>query len=310
MCENNPNYIYLLHTREFIRTNENIYKIGQTRQKNNKRLKQYPDGSILLFQMICNNCVNIEKIIIEKFKTQFEQVKKLNDANIGNEYFRGNYNDMIEVIYSTIKQSNILETYNVPELKQPAKSIKITCGDNRDELVDGIKYSLHPSNIEMVEHIKPQEVVETNSDTLEDMTIPELKEIAKNKNIKISGNKKEIINKISDEKYYCGKKYYCDKCQKNYKTRNSLFTHKKKYHEKTEYECDLCNKIFIMRWCYIKHKYSCGNTIISNNEIRHNNNYITNNNGVTTNNNCVIANSIIINNNFNNVKKGANTILK
>jgi hypothetical protein len=198
MCENNPNYIYLLQTREFVRTNENIYKIGQTRQKNNKRLKQYPDGSILLFQMICNNCVGIEKIIIEKFKQKFEQVKKLNGANIGNEYFRGNYNDMIEVIYSTIKYSNILETYNVPELKQLAKSIKITCNGNRNELVNRIIYSLDSSNIEIFERVKPQEIVEPNCNTLEDMTIPELKEIAKSKDIKIFGNKKEIINKITN----------------------------------------------------------------------------------------------------------------
>jgi len=29
-------YIYLLQTREFIKTNENIYKIGKTKQENLK----------------------------------------------------------------------------------------------------------------------------------------------------------------------------------------------------------------------------------------------------------------------------------
>ena len=56
-----PQYIYLLQEREFIKTNENIYKVGMTKQENLKRLKQYPKDSVLLFQMICINCNDMEK---------------------------------------------------------------------------------------------------------------------------------------------------------------------------------------------------------------------------------------------------------
>jgi hypothetical protein len=98
-----------------------------------------------------------------------------------------------------------------------------------------------------------------------------------------------------------GNKYYCDKCKKNYKTRNSLFTHKKKYHGKTEYVCNFCSKIFVKNGCYKKHIKSCNKTIISNNGIRYNDNRIKNiNNGV-------VANSISIDNNINNVRNEANT---
>ena len=95
------NYIYLLQEREFIKTNENIYKIGKTKQKNNDRLKQYPKGSILLFQMICNSCDTSEKELIEKFKKKYKHRE-----DIGSEYFEGDYNDMINIIYTNISSLN------------------------------------------------------------------------------------------------------------------------------------------------------------------------------------------------------------
>ena len=91
-------YIYLLQEREFKNLKENIYKVGMTKQKNHKRFNQYPKDSVLLFQMICNNCKNIERLVLEKFKVNFKQRK-----DIGNEYFEGEYKGMIDIIYLTIK---------------------------------------------------------------------------------------------------------------------------------------------------------------------------------------------------------------
>jgi hypothetical protein len=58
---NNKEFIYLLQEREFIKTREPIYKIGKTKQEKLKRIKSYPNGSELLFYIICNNCDEIEK---------------------------------------------------------------------------------------------------------------------------------------------------------------------------------------------------------------------------------------------------------
>ena len=91
-------YIYLLQEREFIKTKENVYKVGMTKKENNKRFNQYPKGSVLLFQIICNNCKNMEKIILKKFKETFKQKK-----DIGNEYFEGDSKVMINMIYLSIK---------------------------------------------------------------------------------------------------------------------------------------------------------------------------------------------------------------
>lgn len=92
------NYVYLLKVREFVRTNEDIYKIGRTKKQNFTRFNQYPKGSILLFQMACDDCEECEKEIIEAFKTNFRHRK-----DVGTEYFEGNYKRMIDTIYSIVR---------------------------------------------------------------------------------------------------------------------------------------------------------------------------------------------------------------
>jgi hypothetical protein len=94
-------YIYLLQEREFIKTNEIIYKIGKTKQDNLKRLNNYPKGSSLIIQIKCNDCNKYERIILNRFKEKFIQKKE-----IGNEYFMGDCNDMIDLIYSIIRIDN------------------------------------------------------------------------------------------------------------------------------------------------------------------------------------------------------------
>jgi len=91
-------YIYLLQEREFIKTTENVYKVGMTKKENHERFNKYPKGSVLLFQMICDNCKNIETRVIKLFKQNFKLRK-----DYGNEYFEGEYKNMIDIIYSTIK---------------------------------------------------------------------------------------------------------------------------------------------------------------------------------------------------------------
>lgn len=88
-------YIYLLIVREFIKTGEPIFKIGKTTQTNDKRFKQYPKDSILLLQLICQNCDLMEKEMIHIFRGKYMQRK-----DIGTEYFQGDYTDMIQTMYS------------------------------------------------------------------------------------------------------------------------------------------------------------------------------------------------------------------
>ena len=94
-------YIYLLQKREFIKTKENIYKIGKTKQENLKRIRNYDNGSILICQFKCNDSDKLEKKLITLFREKYELQK-----DIGNEYFKGNYIDMRDDIYNYIKASN------------------------------------------------------------------------------------------------------------------------------------------------------------------------------------------------------------
>ena len=85
--DNNNEFIYLIKEREFIKT----------KQENLQRIKSYPNGSILLLYIITNDCDKKEKEIIQKFKEHF-----IHKKDIGNEYFMGDYNHMINIILSII----------------------------------------------------------------------------------------------------------------------------------------------------------------------------------------------------------------
>ena len=92
-------YIYLIQLREFLKSGEPIFKIGRTKQENFKRFYQYPKGSKILFQMICDDSNKLEKEIIIILKNKYIFRK-----DIGNEYFEGNFINMIDDIYKIIKK--------------------------------------------------------------------------------------------------------------------------------------------------------------------------------------------------------------
>ena len=114
MSENKLEYIYLIQEREFIKTKENIYKIGKTKQENLKRFHSYPNGSSLLFHMICKDCDILERILMKLFKKMFKHRK-----DIGNEYFEGDPIQMIIVIFQNNSQlhfnKEFLDFHKEPE---------------------------------------------------------------------------------------------------------------------------------------------------------------------------------------------------
>ena len=116
-------YIYLLREREFIKTKENIQKVGKSTQKQLKRFKQYPKNSILLCQIMCSDCDAMEKKILELFKKKYIRCK-----HIGNEYFEGDYKSMIRDINS------IIELYDV-------ESDESDQSESEDEEIDIIDVS-------------------------------------------------------------------------------------------------------------------------------------------------------------------------
>jgi len=106
-------YVYLLQEREFIKTGENIYKIGMTKQLGLKRFSSYPKGSALLFHIACNNSRQVELQIISDFIKRFKQRK-----DIGTEYFEGSYVEMIKAIYEIAINdiTDITDTVNMSDI--------------------------------------------------------------------------------------------------------------------------------------------------------------------------------------------------
>lgn len=98
MTLDNNGYIYLIQEREFYNKNEPVYKIGRIEQLDNKRIKNYPSGSKLFIQLICNDCHKNEKTLIETFKEKFLQRK-----DIGREYFEGDVSSMIDTIFFIVR---------------------------------------------------------------------------------------------------------------------------------------------------------------------------------------------------------------
>jgi hypothetical protein len=138
---NMSQYIYLLQEREFIKTGENIYKVGMTTKNNFERFNQYPKGSVLLFQIICNDCKSIEKKVLKKFNKKFK-IRK----DIGNEYFEGKYKNMIKIIYSTIKKED----------------------NSEEEIEDKNEEEIEDKNEEEIEDKNEEEIEDKNEEEIED----------------------------------------------------------------------------------------------------------------------------------------------
>ncbi len=86
-----PEINYLLREREFIKTDENIFKIGGTQQEMKARFNQYPKGSELIIYKDVTDCFKCESEIMKVFDLKFK-----NRRDIGREYYEGNRDEMIK----------------------------------------------------------------------------------------------------------------------------------------------------------------------------------------------------------------------
>jgi hypothetical protein len=84
--------IYLLREREFIRLNEEIYKIGRSKHIKT-RMNSYPKGSVIELMIGCSNSIQCEKDLLAIFRNKYIEHKEY-----GAEYFEGNKLDMINTI--------------------------------------------------------------------------------------------------------------------------------------------------------------------------------------------------------------------
>ena len=82
---NNYGYIYLIRTRACINANENVYKVGKTRNEIKKRMTGYDKGyNIIYVKRVGNNLDSLENRIISELK-EFTTIRR----DYGREYFEG-----------------------------------------------------------------------------------------------------------------------------------------------------------------------------------------------------------------------------
>jgi hypothetical protein len=158
--------VYLLIEREFIKTKEPIFKIGCSKQENDKRIKQYPKGTQLLLQVIVLDCVYIEKKIKYIFKEKYKQ-----RTDIGIEYFEGDAismrNDFLNIIniYDKLSNNHIIETSlnkiidNKNEVNDSIKEINIKkFKKEKLEELKQLEEEFKKLNYEQIEHLKSVEL--------------------------------------------------------------------------------------------------------------------------------------------------------
>jgi len=87
----NPNdgHIYIVKEREFIKTNENIFKIGRSKNIVN-RMPSYPKDSRIYSIIYTPNVNEFEKTMIERFDNLF-----VNRTDIGREYYECSENEIM-----------------------------------------------------------------------------------------------------------------------------------------------------------------------------------------------------------------------
>jgi regulator of RNase E activity RraB len=133
-------FIYALREREFIKSKENIIKIGKTKQHGLSRFNSYPNGSQLLLHIICSDCDLIERILIEKFK-----IKYLQQLNIGIEYFQG---DPIFIIQDILYEVDLFDNKKKEKIMYPEKKINFKDYSYKEDEETNISSSFIKKNIE------------------------------------------------------------------------------------------------------------------------------------------------------------------
>ena len=209
-------YIYLLKTKLSIDKNEDVFKIGRTKQPSFKRFSQYPNGSVPLHYTTCSNNVYYERQIINLFKQKYIQIREY-----GFEYFKGDYNEMKDDIYNIIKlpvDTNII----LPVVVENNDSNQ----DFTDKSDDNIINIIEQNKLEMLS------VIQENQKEIIDYIKKDencfCEKCKYNTNIKQNYEKHLLTQKHIDNNYIKkDDKCFCKKCNKGYLTRTGLWKHKK-----------------------------------------------------------------------------------
>ena len=133
-------YIYVIYTREFLKHQEHVYKVGKTKNIMG-RLRQYPRGSKLLFAQYVHDCDILENLVINYLSKIFKV-----RTEIGTEYFEGDVLEILKEVQTVLanhmcpftiaydEENNRLKKPSKPHVKRIGK--KKSDDENEDEQDD------------------------------------------------------------------------------------------------------------------------------------------------------------------------------
>ena len=115
-------YVYIVRECDFVRLNEDIYKIGRTSKINPEdRFQKYRKGTEIICCFYVNDSIECKNKIIKCFSnhTNITKMTRAGDASsglassraarmteYGKEYFQGNKNELLSEILQIVKNYN------------------------------------------------------------------------------------------------------------------------------------------------------------------------------------------------------------
>jgi hypothetical protein len=97
-------YVYIIRECDFVRLNEDIYKIGRTAKYNPEdRFEKYRKGTEIIGFFKVNDSIECENKIIKCFSNHTNITKM---TEYGKEYFQGNKNELLGEIFQIVKNYN------------------------------------------------------------------------------------------------------------------------------------------------------------------------------------------------------------
>ena len=255
-------YIYLLKPLFSVTSNQDIYKIGKTSRINYKRFNEYPEGSILLLQSSCKNCDTMEKNLLKIFDEKF--IKR---TEYGREYFEGDITLMRDIVNEEIRNEKIdrstegripKEVQNNVESKAetsesekgfsavPNHQNKYKCSECDSSYDDKYsiteentrtqkspKYSCQPCDYkcnkknEWGRHISTLKHINRTQNIIDNQFECKLCEFSCKKESEWSRHVQTKKHKTRSNKIETILSITCDICNKEYKSKTSLWYHKK-----------------------------------------------------------------------------------
>lgn len=104
-------HVYLLQTREFLKTRENIFKIGRTVREASERFREYSKSSKIFLAMVVRDCCKVEEDLKRAFDEKFHQ-----RTDIGRESYQGDVIEMIKVFTTIVQADYATEAGNISVL--------------------------------------------------------------------------------------------------------------------------------------------------------------------------------------------------